>query len=605
MLEKKRYFIKCLVIFLKRFCIFTRSLLLKRKFFNIILLVILLYMFTICLQFRYLKEYSSKPINDAMNIIGNKTIVHKNSVDVVYTWVNGSDTQHVKNLNYYKFKEILKNSEKIDLDSYFKSSFGIQKTCHHKNCLQTNNLFIVIPKIDNLKKKQFVSSCQKSFHQVFNSNLTITDVRMEYGEIHIVELIINDLTIISLNRYTKIASNIEEFENLYKLFKRLLNKHKIYIGLYTTDCSLAYNCIRNISNNLNIVWDLGIRLNDGLDHNRFVDKNELKYSLRSLELYLPWIANVYLVTNGQVPDWLNLSNSKIRIINHSQIFEKKSHLPTFNSAAIEANLHRIKDLSDRFLYVNDDVLFVAPVYLDDFYSNKTLKIYFTRFINFYSQFNKCDELTAYECSLRYSYGVLDGAFKKASKRIVPPHMPFLIEKAIVQELETTLKNEFQRTSANRFRSQTDLQFSFTYYNFILSKLYEINSEELLDIYSNDTLQKFNVSYDLIVKCNSYNKFIDSQMCKSVNNQLRNIIESIKHKYKYEIFKKRISNQFSLNNENGFELINMNLNYSENFTKFLCINDEINYDDLTNAKSVFKYLEIFYEKNFPKKSSFEK
>lgn len=34
--------------------------------------------------------------------------------------------------------------------------------------------------------------------------------------------------------------------------------------------------------------------------NRFKDQEELRYSLRSLEKYAPWIRHVYLVTNGQV-----------------------------------------------------------------------------------------------------------------------------------------------------------------------------------------------------------------------------------------------------------------------------------------------------------------
>ena len=56
------------------------------------------------------------------------------------------------------------------------------------------------------------------------------------------------------------------------------------------------------------------------------------------------------------------------MITHEEIFQNKSHLPTFSSPAIECHLHRIPGLSDKFLYLNDDTMFGAPVWPDDFYS---------------------------------------------------------------------------------------------------------------------------------------------------------------------------------------------------------------------------------------------
>lgn len=129
---------------------------------------------------------------------------------------------------------------------------------------------------------------------------------------------------------------------------------------------------QNISYDLykaNIVWDLGDPFYEDISENRFQDNQELKYSLRSLEKYAPWVRNVFLVTNGQVPNWLNLSHPKIKIITHNQIFENKSHLPTFSSPAIETHLHRIPGLSKRFLYFNDDVLLGKPIWPDDFFTH--------------------------------------------------------------------------------------------------------------------------------------------------------------------------------------------------------------------------------------------
>lgn len=104
--------------------------------------------------------------------------------------------------------------------------------------------------------------------------------------------------------------------------------------------------------------------------NRYQDNDELKYSLRSIEKYAPWVRNIYLVTNGQVPWWLNLSHPKMQLVTHDEIFPNLSHLPTFSSPAIEVHLHRIKGLSKRFVYFNDDLLLTAPTYPSDFYSPK-------------------------------------------------------------------------------------------------------------------------------------------------------------------------------------------------------------------------------------------
>lgn len=101
------------------------------------------------------------------------------------------------------------------------------------------------------------------------------------------------------------------------------------------------------------------------DKARYDDKNELKYSLRSLEKYAPWVRNVYIVTNGQIPFWLNLDNPKVKIVQHSDIADEGTVLPTFSSAAIETFIHRIPGLSKNFLYLNDDIFLGAPLFPDD------------------------------------------------------------------------------------------------------------------------------------------------------------------------------------------------------------------------------------------------
>lgn len=98
------------------------------------------------------------------------------------------------------------------------------------------------------------------------------------------------------------------------------------------------------------------------------DSDDLRYSLRSLEKNAPWIHKVFIVTDGQIPSWLDAEHPKIEIVRHDQIFRDASLLPTFSLAAIELNLHHIPGLSKSFIYFRDNMFLGRPVFPYDFYS---------------------------------------------------------------------------------------------------------------------------------------------------------------------------------------------------------------------------------------------
>lgn len=98
---------------------------------------------------------------------------------------------------------------------------------------------------------------------------------------------------------------------------------------------------------------------------RFRDNDELRYSLRAVEKFFPNHGHIYVVTDGQTPDWLQAS-PKLSVVDHRELIPAKS-LPTFDSGNIESYIHRISGLSERFFYLNDDVFFGAPVRLDDWF----------------------------------------------------------------------------------------------------------------------------------------------------------------------------------------------------------------------------------------------
>lgn len=94
--------------------------------------------------------------------------------------------------------------------------------------------------------------------------------------------------------------------------------------------------------------------------------DDLRYWFRAVETYAPWVNRIHFVTWGHLPQWLNLSAPKLNIVKHSD-FIPKEYLPTFSSHPIELNLHRIPDLSDCFVYFNDDFFLTAPTKPEDFF----------------------------------------------------------------------------------------------------------------------------------------------------------------------------------------------------------------------------------------------
>ena len=130
-----------------------------------------------------------------------------------------------------------------------------------------------------------------------------------------------------------------------------------------------------------LVWPPWNKYTDGslsaaeFGAHRFADNEELRYSLRSLYKFAPWVRNIYILTNGQIPSWLNIDHPRIKVVSHAQVFQNKSHLPTFSSPAIESNIHNIQGLSKHFLYFNDDVLLGKAVFPEDFISSGGYKIF--------------------------------------------------------------------------------------------------------------------------------------------------------------------------------------------------------------------------------------
>ena len=101
---------------------------------------------------------------------------------------------------------------------------------------------------------------------------------------------------------------------------------------------------------------------------RFRDWWTLKYLFRWIEKFAPRVNNVFFVTCWQLPSWLNLDHPKLKFIKHEDYIPKE-YLPTFNANTIELNFHRIKELSEHFVYFNDDMFITNYMKETDFFEN--------------------------------------------------------------------------------------------------------------------------------------------------------------------------------------------------------------------------------------------
>lgn len=124
--------------------------------------------------------------------------------------------------------------------------------------------------------------------------------------------------------------------------------------------------------------DLNMERPKEASDSRYNQCGEINYCVASLLRFTPWIRNIFIVTDSQIPPIVHqLRNtayaSKIKLIDHAEIFHGLEHgRPSFNSLSIESVLWRIPGLAERFIYLNDDSFIIQPVSYEHFFRNKNL-----------------------------------------------------------------------------------------------------------------------------------------------------------------------------------------------------------------------------------------
>ncbi len=229
------------------------------------------------------------------------------------------------------------------------------------------------------------------------------------------------------------------------------------------------------------------------------DFDFLKYWFRGIEKFAPWVNQIFFVTAGHLPDWLNLQHPKLKIIRHSD-FIPQEFLPTFNSHTIENNLHRIAELSEDFVYFNDDFYLLRKTRPEDFfkegqYQGKTQllpRAFFaenilinnpSRDIFPYIQMNNMalinqtyDKRNFYKTHRTKAFNIKYGVLNLRNLLLQPwrefsllydPHCAIAYKKSTFQAVWQKHNKELTETSLRRFRSDRDVSHLVFYYTQLL------------------------------------------------------------------------------------------------------------------------------------------
>lgn len=198
---------------------------------------------------------------------------------------------------------------------------------------------------------------------------------------------------------------------------------------------------------------------------RFYSRNELYYSIKSLKKYAPWIRTIYVVSNCERPAWLDDFND-VKYVVHQAIFPDLADLPTFNSKAIESVLHRIEGLSERFLYLNDDVFLCQAMRLDDFFWGDE-GIFFFPSRHDIPHSLEPSKLRPVDQGAVNSSRLLTKRFGQTPKKKLQ-HAPFALSKSMLKEIESHYSCEMRVTRSHPFRHPADIAMTTTlhaYYAF--------------------------------------------------------------------------------------------------------------------------------------------
>lgn len=208
-------------------------------------------------------------------------------------------------------------------------------------------------------------------------------------------------------------------------------------------------------------WKKEVNKPTSSQERRFSDNGELKYCLRSIKKYAPWIRKVFVITDSQFPSFIDPWAAKkhnIHFIDHKVIFKGfEGVLPTFNSRSIGTFCWRIPGLSENFIYLNDDFLFTSEVEVSDFFvDDKTIVR---------GNLIKVEDPSALSRHERGKYNSVKYFKLSESEYLSSYHIAHAMKKSVLSRLFKKKMPLFTKNIAYRFRDSSQFLISSLFENY--------------------------------------------------------------------------------------------------------------------------------------------
>ena len=184
---------------------------------------------------------------------------------------------------------------------------------------------------------------------------------------------------------------------------------------------------------------------------RYRDFGLLRFWLRTIEKNCNWYNKIFLIVQDedQVPEWLDTTNPKIRVVYHRE-FIPEELLPTFSTNTIELHMHRIPDLSEHFLYFNDDMFILKPVKKDRFFRDgKPVYDYHTKPQKYRAKSNPF-------LLMLWNNKHLEDKYKKTNTVFVDSHLMHPMSKSFNTKIYNENKSIYNSVKMSRFRHEKNM-----------------------------------------------------------------------------------------------------------------------------------------------------
>lgn len=213
-------------------------------------------------------------------------------------------------------------------------------------------------------------------------------------------------------------------------------------------------------NNRDSNWmrEYGSLYHDKTYFNRYLDYNTLSLQIQLIRKYMSYVNNIYVVVSNE-SQVKKIDVKDAIVITHKQIIPEK-FLPTFNSCTIEMFLHKIPNLSEYFIYFNDDMYPTSNSTIEDFFEDGKICMNFKKV-------EKLDSNNIFRIQCKNS---CDAAKRLNNTDITdsfikPDHICLLHTKSSYAQVWSEIGDEIESSITNRRSEKNFNQYLFALYNF--------------------------------------------------------------------------------------------------------------------------------------------